>query len=197
MAVASFFLCYYLVYELKIFYDLIDYPRVKVGTREYHKFVQNYGIYLAYYRFEEYNVIIFLLKDKKVWNWRHFFRPYNYHTLTFIKKTLMLTAVPLFYDHGIWPVIILTVLQFLDVVRFLLTLPYQSNVRNFFYFFLESVLFIFFLCSFINQIAGQSIYDENGTIINVENATTYKNSGWLGMILLFVYNGLYILSNLV
>ena len=80
--------------------------------------------------------LFLFIKDKKQWNWRHFFRPYNYHTLTFIKKTLMLTAVPLFYDHGLWPVIILTVIQGLDVVRFLLTLPYQSLVRNFFYFFL-------------------------------------------------------------
>lgn len=51
MVFASFFLFYYLVYELKVFYDLINYPNAKIGTREYQKFVQNYGIYLAYYRF--------------------------------------------------------------------------------------------------------------------------------------------------
>lgn len=59
--VASIFLLYYLVYELKIFYDLLSYPRVKIGTREYHQFVQNYGIFLAYYRFEEYNVFFFVI----------------------------------------------------------------------------------------------------------------------------------------
>lgn len=109
----------------------------------------------------------------------------------------MLTAVPLFYDHGLWPVIILSVIQALDLVRSLLTLPYQSSIRNFFYFFLQSLLFIFFLCSLINQLSSQSIYDSNGTIVNLENAETYKNSGWLGMIVLFLYNIFYILSNLV
>lgn len=51
MVVASVFLFYYLTYELKVFYDFIDYPRAKIGTREYQTFVQNYGIYIAYYRF--------------------------------------------------------------------------------------------------------------------------------------------------
>jgi hypothetical protein len=109
----------------------------------------------------------------------------------------MLTAVPLFYDHGLWPVLILTILQGLDVVRFLLTLPYHSIFRNFFYFFLEGLLFTFFVSSFINQSVGSSIYDSNGVIVDITNATIYKNSGWIGMIVLFMYNILYILSNLV
>ncbi len=109
----------------------------------------------------------------------------------------MLTAVPIFYDHGLSPVIVLTILQTLDVIRFLLTLPYQNLCRNIFYFSLEVLLGIFFYCSLINQFIGLSIVDSTGLVLDMSLASTYKNSGWLGMITLFIYNLLYVLSNIV
>ncbi len=53
------FLFYFLGYELKIYYDMIEYPRIKIRTPAYEMFVKRYAYFLAYYRFEEYNVIIY------------------------------------------------------------------------------------------------------------------------------------------
>jgi hypothetical protein len=38
--------------------------------------------------------------------------------------------------------------------------------------------------------------DYNGIIVDISNAAIYKNSGWVGMIVLFLYNILYILSSI-
>lgn len=59
VAVSCIVLGYYLVYELKIFYDMIPYPQAKINTSEYLQFLRKYSFFIAYYRFEEYNVIIF------------------------------------------------------------------------------------------------------------------------------------------
>jgi hypothetical protein len=66
----------------------------------------------------------------------------------------MVSAIPIFYDHGLSPVIILTILQTIDVLRFVFTIPYQKLWRNFLYFGLEVLLLVFFTSSLINQMAG-------------------------------------------
>ena len=33
------------------------------------------------------------------WHPKHFFRPYNYHIVSFYKKYLMIIAVPMFYEY--------------------------------------------------------------------------------------------------
>jgi hypothetical protein len=117
--------------------------------------------------------------------------------MAFVKKALMLSAIPIFYDQGTIPVLILTILQGMDLIRFLLTIPYHKSWRNVFYFFIESLLFIFFVCAFVNQVASQGMYNRYGLVISFKNATVYKNSGLLGMIVLFAYNILFILSSII
>lgn len=126
--------------------------------------------------------------------WRHFLRPYNYHTLTFVKKVLMLSAVPIFYDHLMYPVIIITFLQGMDLVRFLLTIPYHKMWRNVLYFTLEVILFVFFMSTFVNGSSGRQLFDDDDEVKDISYENIYKVSGWIGMGMCFLYNSLYSLS---
>lgn len=56
MVISAIVLVYFLIYELKIFYDMIDYPKAKLDTVLYKDFVKKYSFFIAYCRFEEYNV---------------------------------------------------------------------------------------------------------------------------------------------
>jgi len=109
----------------------------------------------------------------------------------------MLSAIPIFYDHGLSPVIILTILQSMDVLRFVLTIPYQKLWRNFTYFALEVLLLVFFVSSLINQMAGLSLLDDTGFIVDISYLSMYKQSGMIGMIVIFIYNILYSLISFV
>lgn len=169
---------------------MIPYPMIKVKTLSYYKIVKKYSYFLAYYRFEQY-------KDKLIWNWRHFFRPYNYHTLTFIKKALMLLSITIFYDYPFVSILSLMVLQIIEILRFLLTIPYQHRVRNCVYFIIELSLMIYFICGVMNLLASEQMHDNTGTIINLETVGMYKISGWIGIFMLYLYNSLFMLSSFV
>ena len=176
---------------------MIGYPAVKINTKKYVEYVKNYGYFIAYYRFEEYNVILSFIQDNGQWSWRHFFRPYNYHTLTFMKKVLMLGSIPIFYEYLILPVVVLIILQAIDITRFLLTIPYHKFWRNLLYFTLEVLLLIFFVSSFINQYESLNIYDEDGIMVNNKFSNLYSLSGMIGIGVVFIYNILFTLSSFI
>ena len=71
----------------------------------------------------------------------------------------MLISIPLFYEHDLWPVVILMIIQTFDLVRYLLTIPYQKLWRNILYFTIELLLLLFFVFSLINQEAGLSLFN--------------------------------------
>lgn len=121
-------------------------------------------------------------------------RPYNYHTLTFVKRVLMLAAAPIFYDYLFYPVFIITFLQGMDIVRFLLTYPYHKIWRNILYFTLETLLFVFFVSSLINQYSGKRLFDDDDVVIDVSYENIYYFSGWVGIAACFIYNSLYSMS---
>jgi hypothetical protein len=58
MIVSFVVLAYYLIYELKVFYDMAGYPKAIIHTESYVDYLKNYGYFVAYYRFEEYSVIL-------------------------------------------------------------------------------------------------------------------------------------------
>lgn len=52
MIISAIVLVYYLIYELKIFYDMINYPKATIGSKMYLYYVKKYAFFIAYYRFE-------------------------------------------------------------------------------------------------------------------------------------------------
>ena len=79
----------------------------------------------------------------------------------------MLSAAPLFYEHLLYPVFVITFLQGMDVIRFLLTIPYHKIWRNILYFTLELLLFVFFMSSLTNQYSGNRLFDEDDVVIDI------------------------------
>lgn len=82
----------------------------------------------------------------------------------------------------------------MDVVRFLITIPYHKHWRNITYFTIELLLLLFFMSSLVNQVAALYIYDNDGIIVDTNYSSYYKSSGSFGIILIFSYNILYTLS---
>ena len=89
---------------------------------------------------------------------------------------------------------ILTILQMMDVVRFLITIPYHKVWRNILYFTIEFLLLLFFMASLVNQSVALSIYDNDGILVDTSYSSYYKSSGSFGILLIFLYNILYTLS---
>jgi hypothetical protein len=106
----------------------------------------------------------------------------------------MLSAAPLFYEHLLYPIFIITLLQGLDLIRFFLTIPYHKIWRNVLYFTLELLLFVFFASSLTNQYSGRRLFDDEDVVIDVSYENIYRYSGWLGIAVCFIYNSLYTLS---
>ena len=84
----------------------------------------------------------------------------------------------------------------MDVIRFLLTIPYHKTWRNILYFTLEMLLFVFFVSSLTNQYSGRRLYDDEDVVIDISYENVYYFSGWLGIATCFIYNSLYTLSYL-
>lgn len=55
-----FFNIYFLLYQLYIYYDMINYPSAVIGNEEYDYYTIRYGSLLKNIRFVEYDVIFFL-----------------------------------------------------------------------------------------------------------------------------------------
>lgn len=82
------------------------------------------------------------------WSVKHWFRPYNYHLLSYYKKFCMIIALPLFYESKHYQISILIILQLLEMGRFVATKPFQSLWRNVYRFVLELSLLLLFLTIF-------------------------------------------------
>jgi hypothetical protein len=48
----------------------------------------------------------------------------------------MLISIPVFYESPLASILALMILQILDMIRFILTIPYQNKIRNINYFML-------------------------------------------------------------
>lgn len=61
---------------------------------------------------------------------KYLFEPCNYQVVTYIKRASMIMAIMMFYDYPAVQIGMLITLQILDLIRFILTKPYQSQIRN-------------------------------------------------------------------
>ena len=82
---------YLLIYETYVFYKIIPYGCVQVGTEQFNEYIEKYSYFLRDIRYENYSKI-------QEWNIAHFLRPYNYQLLSFYRLILFLAALPLFQD---------------------------------------------------------------------------------------------------
>ena len=108
---------YYCLYQLYVFYQLIEYPSLQLGSPRLQLLTTRYGYFLrntAYHEAETW---------EQHWSLRQLLRPYNYHILSFWKKFMMVAAVPLFYDHPTAAAAVLVTLQTMKLVRFILVWP--------------------------------------------------------------------------
>jgi hypothetical protein len=66
----SFGLCilanlYFIVYELYIYYDMLNYPKAQIGDEQYEYYLIKYGSFLKNIRYEEFDVILILFSLNK------------------------------------------------------------------------------------------------------------------------------------
>ena len=83
------------------------------------------------------------------WSPSHWFRPYNYHLLSYYKKFVMMISLPLFYSVNYAQMSVLFTLQCIEIIRLWKTWPYVSAKRNYFRLSLELALLFFFLVNLI------------------------------------------------
>lgn len=152
---ASFFFClfmlgYYLAYELYIYYDLFQYPEAHINTRSYLVYATKYGYFLSKIRYKEYDI-------SAGWSPRVWFRPYNYHILSFYKKFMMMICLPIFHEQPYTQTICLVLLQLAEILRFYFTWPFASRLRNIFRLFLELTLLTIFVLVLASQYLSFSL----------------------------------------
>lgn len=169
---------YFLGYFAFRYWDFLRYPGLAITSPEYSYFVDKYGAMLRFIRFSEYP------EEQKCWSFRLWFRPYNYHTLSYVKKFAMMMAFTAFYYETFAQPIALVVIQVGEIVRFCLTWPFNAKWRNVYRLTLELILLtIFALVYFIELIVYNLI---RGT--DQVWATWFFMFGWITLGLVIAYN---------
>lgn len=117
-----------------------------------------YGSILKNIRFEEYKFDYGCSSACRNW-----LKPYNYHTMSYVKKLLMMLTFPIFYYSGQAQIICLVILQVGEVVRFCLTWPFSKKWRNIYRLLLEIVLLLIFCIVFAISEIADLIYGNTPT----------------------------------
>ena len=86
---SMFAILYFLVYHTYIFYRLIPFTKVHIGSLGFTHFVEKYSYFLRDLRFDEYPAL-------NQWTFRHIFRPYSYVVVGYVRLILIVTSLPLF-----------------------------------------------------------------------------------------------------
>lgn len=118
---------------------------------------------------------------------KHWFRPYNYHIMSYYKKFLMMVALPIFYSTKGAQVTILIAIQLMEITRFLVIWPFHSKTRNYIRLALELCLFLFFTSILIQALKLPDIMSGDQILI-VPAVNIYYAIGWLGFTMAFVFN---------
>lgn len=124
---------------------------------------------------------------KEPWTPKHWFRPYNYHILSYYKKLMMVISLPLFYDTIHAQAGVLIFLQLMEILRFIFTWPYHKKWRNIFRLVLELVLLTFFVSVLIQGFVVRDIMLNDPNTIE-KSITTFYQLGWVGFVTVFVFN---------
>ena len=140
-----------------------------------------YSFYLKYIRFnrEGYDT-------GKCSILKYLMRPHNYHIISYIKKMMMMLALPLFYNYVYAQISALILIQIIEIVRLSITWPYTSKWRNVVRLVLESVLLALFGVILVLQLVIVYIVSENST--SDVWAQLFFVVGWVGFGLVFAYN---------
>ncbi len=73
----------------------MEYSYSEPDTPEYEELIVKYGSILKHIRYKEYKYEYGCKSTMKNW-----FKPYNYHIISYVKKLLMMLAFPIFYSDG-------------------------------------------------------------------------------------------------
>jgi hypothetical protein len=118
---------------------------------------------------------------------KHWFRPYNYHIMSYYKKFLMMVALPIFYSTKGAQVTILIAIQLMEIVRFLVIWPFHSKIRNYIRLALELCLLLFFACILIQGLKLPDIMSGDQILV-APAVNIYYNIGWVGFAMAFAFN---------
>jgi hypothetical protein len=121
------------------------------------------------------------------WSPKHWFRPYNYHILSYYKKFCMIVSLPLFYELNHCQPAVLVMLQMLEMARFLATKPYYAKWRNIYRFTLELFLLFFFTCVLVNTYIIDKITANDPNTLDYY-VQIYYAIGWAGFTMVFAFN---------
>lgn len=124
---------------------------------------------------------------KEPWSPKHWFRPYNYHILSYYKKLLMVISLPIFYGTIHAQAFVLIFLQILEILRFIFTWPYYRRWRNIVRLCLEVILLVFFFCVMIQGFLVREIMLNKDSTLEKAINSFYK-FGWVGFAMVFVFN---------
>ena len=149
-------------------------------SKKFSYYVERYSFFLRDLRYEEY-------KHLSKWSFRHLLRPYNYQVLLFFRLLMVLAALPLFSDFTHGGISCLVVIQFLEIIRFLLTWPFFSLWRNIYRLVMEISLFLFFCFYLIDDILIIHFFQDVNAI-TIEQIYIYYILGWIGFSFLILYN---------
>lgn len=114
---------YFTAYHTIIFYHVLPYASTHLNSPKFELYVEKFSYFLRDIRFAEY-------PTESGWNYCHLLRPYNYHVVGYLRTALMLASIPLFQGYPYGSISCLLAIQALEILRFLLTWPYQAGWRN-------------------------------------------------------------------
>lgn len=149
---------YYLLYHVYRYYDMMEFSYVELDSPQYVEYVTKYGSILKNIRFQEYKFDYGCSSACRNW-----LKPYNYHTMSYVKKLLMMLTFPIFYYSGQAQIICLVVIQVGEVVRFCITWPFSKKWRNVYRLLLEIVLLLIFCTVFAISEIADLIYGNTPT----------------------------------
>lgn len=104
---------------------------------------------------------------------------------------MMLIAVIMFYDYPIVEIGLLISLQILEMIRFILTRPYHSKLRNIIYFFLDIIILILFIMILIMNLVFNQIQTSTDLNLNYDLGSKWIQLGWVSITLLWLWIGIH------
>jgi hypothetical protein len=133
---------------------------------------------LRFIRFSEYP------EEERCWSLKLWIRPYNYHTISYVKKFAMMMALTTFYSEAFAQPLVLVAIQVCEIIRFCFTWPFCSKWRNVYRLVLELILLtIFGLIYFIGLIVYNLIRGSDP-----QWAAWFFMFGWIALALIMLYN---------
>jgi len=117
----------------------------------------------------------------------HWFRPYNFHLLSYYRKFCIIICLPIFYENKHCQAVILIVIQLMEIARLLATQPYFARWRNIYRLVLELILLVFFVTVLVESFIIDAITQNNSATL-LSAVSSFYRLGWVGFALVFGFN---------